>query len=90
MNAADVLARKYGDLFDFTNIAINEGPTFLAGRNANSVARKVTLFHLVRAGYLLEATYTLCSHGLATEANGHTQESLKPLHQLEMAHVSGS
>lgn len=68
MNATDILARKYEDLFDFTKTTIDEGPTFLAGKNANSVAKQVTLFHLVRAGYLLEATYTLSAHGLATEA----------------------
>lgn len=68
MNATDVLAQRYGDLFDFTKAVIAEGPTFLAGQNANSMAKQVTLFHLVRAGYLLEATYTLVAHGLATEA----------------------
>jgi hypothetical protein len=68
MNAPDVLARKYGDLFDFTKTVIDEGPTFLAGQNANIMTKQVTLFHLVRAGYLLEAIYTLVAHGLATEA----------------------
>jgi hypothetical protein len=68
MNVADLLAQKYGDLFEITKATIDKGPTFLAGQNANSMKKQVTLFHLVRAGYLLEATYTLCSQGLATEA----------------------
>lgn len=67
MNETDVMARKHRDLFDFTEATIGKEP-FLAGQNANSLARQVTLFHLVRAGYLLEATYTLSTHGLATEA----------------------
>ncbi len=68
MNIADVLEQKYRDLFHLTKLTIDQGPTFLAGQNANTMAKQVTLFHLVRAGYLLESTYTLCSQGLATEA----------------------
>jgi hypothetical protein len=68
MNAADILALKYNDLFDFTKITIARGHKFLIGQNANTLAKQITLHHFVRAGYLLEATYTLCSHGLATEA----------------------
>lgn len=68
MTTIDVIARKYRDLFDSAKAAIDEGSTFLTGQNANTTARQVTLLHVVRAGYLLEATYTLCAHGLATEA----------------------
>ncbi len=68
MNARDFLAQKYGDLFDFTKTVIEEGPAFLVGQNANSLPKQVTLLHLARAGYLLEAIYTLVTHGLATEA----------------------
>lgn len=68
MCTAEVLARKYGDLFELTMVTIDQGSAFLTGQNANTTAKQVTLFHLVRAGYLLEATYTLCSKGLATEA----------------------
>jgi len=68
MNTADVLSKKYGDLFDLTKVTIDRVPAFLTCQNANTMAKQVTLFHLVRSGYLLEATYTLCSQGLATEA----------------------
>ena len=68
MNTIDVIARKYSDLLDFAKTAIDEGPRFLAGQNANTTATQVTLLHVVRAGYLLEAIYNLCVQGLATEA----------------------
>lgn len=68
MNTADVLSQKYEDLFDLTKSTIDRGPAFLIGQNGNTIAKQVTLFHLVRAGYLLEATYALCSQGFATEA----------------------
>jgi|WetSurMetagenome_2_1015567.scaffolds.fasta_scaffold55905_2 hypothetical protein len=68
MTTIDVIASKYKDLFDFSKATIDEGPTFLTDQNANSTAKQVTLLHLARAGYLLEATYRLCSQGLATEA----------------------
>lgn len=68
MNKHNALARKYGDLFDFTKAVIDERLIFLAGQNANVTKEQVTLFHLVRAGCLLEAIHTLVTHGLATEA----------------------
>ncbi|MEW6669680.1 MAG: DUF5677 domain-containing protein [Thermodesulfobacteriota bacterium] len=68
MNTIEVTASKYSDLFDFAKTAIDETPKFLTGENANTTAKQVTLLHLVRAGYLLDATYRLCTQGLATEA----------------------
>lgn len=68
MNTIDAIASKYRDLFDFAKTAIDEGPAFLADQNANTTARQVTLLHVVRAVYLLEATYRLCTQGLATES----------------------
>jgi hypothetical protein len=68
MKATDLLAKKYGDLFGIARMTIDEGPSLLVGQNANSLAKQVTLFHFVRAGYLLKAIYTLATHGLATEA----------------------
>jgi hypothetical protein len=68
MTTIDALPSKYRDLFGFAKTTIDEGPTFLTGQNANTTAKQVTLLHVVRAGYLLEAIYRLCTHGLATEA----------------------
>jgi hypothetical protein len=68
MIATDFLMHKYRDLFDFAERAIEKGPSFLAGKNANSPEKQVTLFHFVRAMYLLEGIHVLCTHGLATEA----------------------
>ncbi|MFZ5995190.1 MAG: DUF5677 domain-containing protein [Thermodesulfobacteriota bacterium] len=68
MIATDFLMQKYHDLFDLAKRAIEEGPSFLVGKNANSLERQVTLFHFARAMYLLEGIHVLCTHGLATEA----------------------
>lgn len=68
MKATDFLAQKYGDLFDIARTTVEEGNAFLVGQNANSLAKRVTLFHFVRARYLFEAIFTLAMHGLATEA----------------------
>ncbi|MDP8227056.1 MAG: DUF5677 domain-containing protein [Candidatus Celaenobacter polaris] len=67
MNPPNYLLRKYKDLFDFAKNTIKENGHFLNAQNANTLEEKVTLFHFVRAGYLLEATYTLTIHGFATE-----------------------
>ena len=67
MYPTDYLLRKYKDLFDFAKNTIKENGNFLNAKNANTLKKQVTLFHFVRAGYLLEATYKLTIHGLATE-----------------------
>ena len=67
MKPSDYLLKKYKDLFDFAQNAIEEDGRFLIGQNANTLEKQVTLFHFVRAGYLLAAIYTLTIHGLATE-----------------------
>jgi hypothetical protein len=59
---------KYQDLFDFTKATIDENFNFVIGERTNTVERQVTLFHFVRAAYLLNAIYILCLYGLATEA----------------------
>ena len=64
----NTLSEKYRDIFDFAKDAIENGPKFLNGQNANSLERQITLFHLVRATYLLDAIYRLCREGYATES----------------------
>jgi hypothetical protein len=59
---------KYRDIFKLTRKTIKGNLRFLVGEQANSLKRQVTLFHYVRAAYLVEAIYALCKQGLATEA----------------------
>jgi hypothetical protein len=68
MKVIEGLNQKYQELFDFTEGAIDESINFVVGERANTLERRVTLFHFVRATYLLEAIYRLCIQGLATEA----------------------
>lgn len=68
MKADEIIYHKYQDLLDFAKGTINESIKFVVGEHANTVERQVTLFHYVRAAYLLDAIYTLCLHGLANEA----------------------
>jgi hypothetical protein len=68
MKAEEILYNKYRDLFDFTKNAVDESINFVVGEHANTIERKATLFHFVRASYLLDAIYRLCIQGLATEA----------------------
>lgn len=62
------MSAKHGDIFAFCKRTIEEIGNLLTGQNANSLEKQVALFHYVRAGYLLNAIYTLITHGFATEA----------------------
>jgi hypothetical protein len=68
MKTNDILAQKYQDIFDLTQRTIEESLNFIIGEKANSLKRQVTLFHYIRAAYLIEAIYCLSSQGLATES----------------------
>ena len=68
MKIIKIIYEKYQDLFDFTKSTIDESLNFVIGENANTLERRVTLYHFVRAAYLLDAIYRLCLQGLATEA----------------------
>lgn len=64
----EILYRKYQALFDFTENTLDERLNFVVGENVNTLEKQVTLFHFVRATYLLDAIYRLSAQGLATEA----------------------
>ncbi len=68
MKIDDILAQKYQDIFDLAQRAITESLNFIVGEKANTLERQVTLFHYIRAAYLLEAIYRLSIQGLATES----------------------
>jgi len=68
MLSATTLSKKYQNIFDFTKHAIENAPKFLDGKKANNIERRITLFHFIRATYLLDAIYRLCHEGYATES----------------------
>jgi hypothetical protein len=62
------LYKKYEDLFDFAIDAVEKSLEIVIGQNLDTLEKAVTLFHYIRASYLLEAINKLCVEGLATEA----------------------
>jgi hypothetical protein len=68
INFMEGLYQKYNDLFAFAQKHIEKDAQFLIGQNANSLKKRIVLFHFTRALNLLNAICLLCKNGFVTEA----------------------
>lgn len=68
MESKDVIYKKYQDIFDFTEGVIEKTPGIFSGQKDDTLEKQITIYHLARANYLLDATKILCNQGYVIEA----------------------